>query len=80
MEISIIADNETFEGVNEFIHFLYAIREAKKGDQELIGLFSTLQLNLNLHPLALFGLLMSRKPLSVDQALALKKILEIGGK
>lgn len=80
MGISMIADNETFEGVNQFIHFLYAIREAKKGDQELIGLFTTLDLSLNLHPLALFGLLMSRKPLSVEHAQALKRILELGSK
>jgi hypothetical protein len=80
MAISMIAKNETFEREDTFLYFLFAIRDAKNGNEELVALFSKLQLNLNLQPLALFGLLMSRKPLSVDQAQALKKILEIGGK
>ena len=80
MEISIIADNETFEGVDIFIHFLFSIRDAKNGNQELIELFSALNLSLNMNPLAIFGLLMSRRPLTVDQVLALKRILELGSK
>jgi hypothetical protein len=66
------------EGVSTFINFLHAIWKAKSGDKELQVLFSDLNLDVNIHPLALFGLLMSRKPLQVHQSETLKKILEIG--
>jgi len=83
MVASVINESELFsqdDGINTFIQFLHAVWRAKDGDAELLACFKALQLDLNLHPLALFGYLMSRKPLSADQASILKKILELGGK
>jgi len=68
------------DGVDIFIHFLHAIWKAQEGDVELVDCFNAIQLDLRLNPMALFGLLMSRKPLTVDQALILKRIIELGGK
>jgi hypothetical protein len=68
------------EGVDVFINFLHAIWKAKAGDVELKNLFNSIQLDINLPPLALYGLFMSRSPLTVDQALIMKEILDLGGK
>ncbi|PKN97970.1 MAG: hypothetical protein CVU42_13690 [Chloroflexi bacterium HGW-Chloroflexi-4] len=68
-------------GCDEFLHFAYAVRDAKSGNARLIELFKALNLDYeHQHVISLFGLLMSRAPLTVDQALKLKEILELGGK
>ncbi|PKO03077.1 MAG: hypothetical protein CVU43_04660 [Chloroflexi bacterium HGW-Chloroflexi-5] len=76
----IMNGTEIFEddGVKVFISFLHAVWKAKAGDVDLQHCFESLRLDYNMNPLALFGLLMSRKPLSVDQASTLKKVLEMG--
>lgn len=66
------------EGTNNFIHFLYAIWMANEGNVELQDCFASLDLDIKMNPLAVFGLLMSRRPLDVSRALTLKRILELG--
>jgi hypothetical protein len=81
MVARVIQYEDPLHGSDEFIYFINAVRDAKKGDEEVVNLFKSLHLDFeHQHVISLFGLLLSRAPLSHDQAMALKRILEIGGK
>lgn len=81
MVASFNADNETLDGCERFIHFINAIRDANKGDQAIAGLFDFLGLDYQRdHAVKLLDDLLKMKPLTENQAAALRKILELGSK
>jgi len=81
MVANAVQNNEiTLDGCEAFINFLTAVRVAKAGDERLVSFFNTLQVNLAMDPLAIYGWILSRAPLSVEQQLALKEIIHFGGK
>jgi len=81
MVANAVQTNEvTPDGCDVFVNFLDAIRAAKEGDVRLIALFGDLNVTLTMDPLAIYGWVLSQKPLSIEKALALKEIIEFRGK
>jgi lipocalin len=81
MVANAVQNNEiNLDGCEVFINFLTAVRAAKAGDERLVDLFNTLKVSISMDPLAIYGWILSRAPLSVEQQLALKDIIHFGGK
>jgi len=81
MVASFISDTETLDSCERFIHFINAIRDAKKGDHVIAGLFDFLGLDYQReNAVKMLGDLLAMKPLTENQAAALRKILELGSK
>ena len=70
----------TLDGCEVFFNFLNAVRAAKDGDERLVDHFNTLNVSMAMDPLAIYGWILSRAPLSVEQQMALRKIIHFGGK
>lgn len=69
---------DAFTDCDWFLGFVYAIRDAKRGDLELASLFIFLGLNIADHPMAIFQALLDKSPLALQQSEALRKIVKLG--
>jgi hypothetical protein len=77
--VAIHQKEESLDGCEVFFNFLNAVRAAKEGDTRLIALFDTLKVDFGMDPLAIYGFILSQKPLSIEKALALKEIIAYRG-